>query len=148
MQFVLGHLSRNLAFARFGGLEGSLGSGTKGDSLRQYAELNPSGGQGLNSPSLQDRSDDSAIALSEIDPLTFLSSSNREITDANRRENWQFLKEVESVRECPGRFRRSPDRQQHELLVLLVREKAPAEPCRSAVGRHNRGRPGPPPNRR
>lgn len=57
------------------------------------AILREMGGHGLTVISLQDRSADAAIALSEIDPLTFLSSFNRGITDANRRENWRFLKE-------------------------------------------------------
>jgi 5-methylcytosine-specific restriction enzyme B len=49
--------------------------------------------KGLTVISLKDRSENESFPLGEIDPLTFLSSFNRGITDANRRDNWRFLKE-------------------------------------------------------
>src|SRR5262245_45651093 len=36
--------------------------------------------------------DGTKVLLSEIDPITFLASFNRNVTDSNRRENWAFLK--------------------------------------------------------
>lgn len=49
--------------------------------------------KGLKVISLDDESQTGTIPLAEIDPLTFLASFNRGITEANRKENWRFLKE-------------------------------------------------------
>ena len=49
--------------------------------------------QGLTVISLQDEgAGGQTFPLAEIDPLTFLASFNRGVTDKNRRENWNFLK--------------------------------------------------------
>ena len=49
--------------------------------------------QGLTVISLQDQdADGKKVPLGEIDPLTFLASFNRGITDEKRRKNWSFLR--------------------------------------------------------
>jgi 5-methylcytosine-specific restriction protein B len=49
--------------------------------------------QGLKIISLEDKeAAGQAVPLTEIDPITFLASFNRGVTDKNRRENWSFLK--------------------------------------------------------
>ena len=49
--------------------------------------------QGLTVISLKDQdADGKQVLLGEIDPLTFLASFNRGITDEKRRENWSFLR--------------------------------------------------------
>ena len=48
---------------------------------------------GLKVVGLEDVAPDGTkVPLSEIDPITFLASFNRNMTDNNRRENWAFLK--------------------------------------------------------
>jgi len=49
--------------------------------------------KGLTVISLNDKSEDGAIPLSQIDPFTFFASFNRGITEDNRKDNWRFLKE-------------------------------------------------------
>ena len=49
--------------------------------------------QGLTVISLKDQdADGKQVPLGEIDPLTFLASFNRGITDEKRRKNWSFLR--------------------------------------------------------
>ena len=50
--------------------------------------------QGLTIISLhdKDKKNGNKIPLAEIDPLTFLASFNRGVTEKNRRNNWAFLK--------------------------------------------------------
>lgn len=49
--------------------------------------------RGLKVISLDDRDGEKSVPLNEIDPLTFLATFNRGITDENRRANWRFLKD-------------------------------------------------------
>src|SRR5882672_7367784 len=55
--------------------------------------LNEMDQKGLTVIGLEDQdSKGNRFPLTEVDPLTFLASFNRGITDQNRRDNWQFLK--------------------------------------------------------
>lgn len=61
--------------------------------------------QGLKVISLDDKNVGGDVPLTEIDPLTFLASFNRGITDENRRDNWRFLKEKWNLAaDVPGDF--------------------------------------------
>jgi len=81
------------------------------------------------------------IPLAEIDPLTFLASFNRGITDQNRRDNWQFVKErwhlsadvpsdfdgipvVHNMRSWFFPYARTRVKDHVELLWRIVREAA------------------------
>ena len=49
--------------------------------------------QGLTVIRLKDQdAEGKQVPLGEIDPLTFLASFNRGITDEKRRQNWSFLR--------------------------------------------------------
>ena len=68
--------------------------------------LNEMEQQGLKVIRLKDQNPQGSWQpLEQIDPFTFLSTFNREITDNNRRANWQFLRERWSLQsEVPQDF--------------------------------------------
>ncbi len=56
------------------------------------AVLREMGQKGLKTILLEDWDGKASLPLAGIDPLTFLASFNRGITDENRKENWRYLK--------------------------------------------------------
>jgi 5-methylcytosine-specific restriction protein B len=70
-------------------------SDPQAEMLGTLREMNE---RGLKVINLNDQGPTGETPLAEIDPLTFLASFNRGITEENRKENWRFVKQKWNLR--------------------------------------------------
>ena len=97
--------------------------------------------QGLTVIRLKDQdAEGKQVPLGEIDPLTFLASFNRGITDEKRRQNWSFLRKQWNIQaDVPQDFDGIPRSQQHAVLVLPVCQEQVEGPRGPALADYSAG---------